>query len=259
MDSAMRRNGLVQQGLLLLIWSVFGLEAVDPSQCIAPLGMESGLIQDEDISASSSFDFKYLAPHHGRVRTETNGGAWCPATQATPDTNEFIEVDLKTVHMITATETQGRFGNGQGVEFAEAYMLEFYRPRLQKWKRYRTKANEEEIKGNINTYLESKTILDPPIWASKVRFLPYSSHMRTVCMRVELYGCRWSDGVVSYSMPQGDKKGTSWEFYDFTYDGHWDGEKLKDGKCEFSGVGAVRQPNASAHLLTHEVFFVCKA
>ncbi|ENN72269.1 hypothetical protein YQE_11130, partial [Dendroctonus ponderosae] len=189
----------------------------------------------------------------GAVRTETNGGAWCPATQATPDTNEFIEVDLKTVHMITATETQGRFGNGQGVEFAEAYMLEFYRPRLQKWKRYRTKANEEEIKGNINTYLESKTILDPPIWASKVRFLPYSSHMRTVCMRVELYGCRWSDGVVSYSMPQGDKKGTSWEFYDFTYDGHWDGEKLKDG------VGAVRQPNASAHLLTHEVFFVCKA
>lgn len=62
-----------------------------------------------------------------RVRTEMNGGAWCPATQATPDTKEFIEIDLKTVHMITGTETQGRFGNGQGVEFAEAYMLEYYR------------------------------------------------------------------------------------------------------------------------------------
>ncbi|KAH1008656.1 hypothetical protein HUJ05_009193 [Dendroctonus ponderosae] len=180
-------------------------------------------------ASSADLECFWAGSSRSIVRTETNGGAWCPATQATPDTNEFIEVDLKTVHMITATETQGRFGNGQGVEFAEAYMLEFYRPRLQKWKRYRTKANEEEIKGNINTYLESKTILDPPIWASKVRFLPYSSHMRTVCMRVELYGCRWSDGVVSYSMPQGDKKGTSWEFYDFTYDGHWDGEKLKDG------------------------------
>lgn len=52
-------------------------------------------------------------------------------------------------------------------------------------------------------------------------------------MRVEVYGCRWSDGIVSYSMPQGDKKGGSWEFYDFTYDGHWDGEKLKYGKLNF--------------------------
>lgn len=48
-------------------------------------------------------------------------------------------------------------------------------------------------------------------------------------MRVEIYGCKWTDGILSYSMPQGDKRGASWEFYDFTYDGHWDGEKLKYG------------------------------
>ena len=48
------------------------------------------------------------------------------------------------------------------------------------------------IKGNDNTYIEVKHDLDPPIWASKIRFLPYDSHMRTVCMRVELYGCYWS-------------------------------------------------------------------
>lgn len=46
--------------------------------------------------------------------------------------------------------------------------------------------------GNINTYLEKKNHLEPPIWASKIRFIPYSSHRRTVCMRVELYGCFWS-------------------------------------------------------------------
>ncbi|EFN63527.1 Discoidin domain-containing receptor 2 [Camponotus floridanus] len=55
-------------------------------------------------------------------------------------------------------------------------------------------------------------------------------------MRVELYGCYWSDGVVSYSMPQGDKRGNGWEFFDATYDGHWDGElrrglgQLTDGR-----------------------------
>lgn len=131
--------------------------------------------------------------------------------------------------MITSTETQGRFGNGQGVEFAEFYTIEYWRPRLNKWIRYRNRQNNELIKGNINTYLASKQVLDPPIWASKVRFLPYSSHKRTVCMRVEVYGCKWTDGIVSYSMPQGDKRGTSWEFYDTVYDGHWDGEKLKYG------------------------------
>lgn len=48
------------------------------------------------------------------------------------------------------------------------------------------------IQGNTNTYLESKHELEPPLWASKIRFLPYSYHRRTVCMRVELYGCYWS-------------------------------------------------------------------
>lgn len=79
------------------------------------------------------------------------------------------------------------------------------------------------IQGNTNTYLESKHELDPAIWASKIRFLPYSYHRRTVCMRVELYGCLWNDGIVSYSMPQGDKRG-NWEFFDASYDGYWDGE-----------------------------------
>lgn len=44
------------------------------------------------------------------------------------------------------------------------------------------------------------------------------------------------DGVVSYSMPQGDKRGATWEMFDATYDGHWDGQlqrglgQLTDGR-----------------------------
>ncbi|XP_044269322.1 discoidin domain-containing receptor 2-like [Tribolium madens] len=214
----------------VMILLVTAADGVDPSQCIAPLGMESGAIKDQDITASSSFEHGNVGPHHGRLRNELDGGAWCPQSAATPDLKEWIQIDLHTVHMITATETQGRFGNGKGMEFAEAYVLEYWRPRfLNKWIRYRNRSGEEALKGNINTYLESKTILDPPIWASKIKFLPLSHHERTVCMRVEIYGCRWTDGILSYSMPQGDKRGTSWEFYDTAYDGHWDGEKLQYG------------------------------
>ncbi|CAG9771115.1 unnamed protein product [Ceutorhynchus assimilis] len=195
------------------------VQSVEPSQCIAPLGMQSGAIKNQDITASSSFDHGNVGPHHGRVRNELNGGAWCPQNQATPETREWIEIDLHIVHMITATEIQGRFGNGQGVEYAEQYVLEYYRPSLNKWVRYRSKVNGHLLKGNVNTYLEEKTILDPPIWASKIRFLPYSAIQRFVCMRVEIYGCKWSDGIESYSMPEGDKRGTNWEFRDFAYDG----------------------------------------
>lgn len=114
------------------------------------------------------------------------------------------------------------------------------------WNRYYF---SQVILGNRNTYLEAKRELDPPVWASKVRFLPFSYHRRTVCMRVEIYGCYWNgkflqeggrkptgadfclsaDGIVSYSMPQGDKRGTDWEFFDATYDGHWDGDLLQRG------------------------------
>lgn len=45
-----------------------------------------------------------------------------------------------------------------------------------------------------------------------------------------------TDGILSYSMPQGDKRSPEWEFYDSTYDGYWDVElqkglgQLTDGK-----------------------------
>lgn len=46
-----------------------------------------------------------------------------------------------------------------------------------------------------------------------------------MCTSIYVYMCVYlfSDGIVSYSMPQGEKRGNDY-FYDSTYDGHWDGE-----------------------------------
>ena len=109
------------------------------------------------------------------------------------DATEWIEIDLQEVKIGTATETMGRFGNGQSAEFAESYVLEYYRPRLAKWVRYRDMESQQELEGNANTYLAVKNTLAPVILASKIRFHPYSAHQRTICMRVEVYGCS-SDG-----------------------------------------------------------------
>ena len=107
------------------------------------------------------------------------------------DGSEWIEINLNSVHVITATETMGRFGNGQGAEFAEAYLLEYFRPRLGKWVRYRNIENSEVMQGNTNTYIAIKENLSPVVLASKIRFHPYSPHQRTICMRIEAYGCTY--------------------------------------------------------------------
>ena len=48
-----------------------------------------------------------------RLRHDRNGGAWCPKQQVMRGIKEWIEVDLKRMHSITAVQTQGRFGNGK--------------------------------------------------------------------------------------------------------------------------------------------------
>ena len=72
-----------------------------------------------------------------RIRQETNGGAWCPKAQISSEVREYLEVDLQGEHLITRTETQGRFGNGQGQEYAEQFLLEYWRPGLNRWVAYR--------------------------------------------------------------------------------------------------------------------------
>ena len=48
-----------------------------------------------------------------RIRTETQGGAWCPRNMISKDAYEWLEIDLGKLTVITLLETQGRFGNGQ--------------------------------------------------------------------------------------------------------------------------------------------------
>lgn len=49
---------------------------------------------------------------------------------------EYLEVNLVKDHLITKVEVQGRFGNGQGQEFAQQYKLQYYRASIDKWVTY---------------------------------------------------------------------------------------------------------------------------
>jgi hypothetical protein len=59
------------------------------------------------------------------------------------DAKEYLEINLKELHVITGCRTQGRFGNGQGQEYAEEYMIEYWRPNFTKWIRWKNHSGKE--------------------------------------------------------------------------------------------------------------------
>ena len=109
-----------------------------------------------------------------RARTEQYGGAWCPLNQITFVPNDWLEIDFGNLTYLTQVETQGRFDNGRGKEYADYYILMYTRTHqahhaidedddagddLTSWIAYKPNvaANDEKnsswIRANQNTYM----------------------------------------------------------------------------------------------------------
>uniref|UniRef100_A0A803YC20 F5/8 type C domain-containing protein n=1 Tax=Meleagris gallopavo TaxID=9103 RepID=A0A803YC20_MELGA len=71
-------------------------------------------------------DVPNLSPRLGR---NDGDGAWCPAGPVFPDEEEFLQVDLGHLHLVTLVGTQGRHAGGHGKEFAQTYRLRYSRDR----------------------------------------------------------------------------------------------------------------------------------
>lgn len=61
------------------------------------------------------------------MNQDRSGGAWCPVRPISSGVREWIEVDLGADFRVTRSGTQGRYGGGQGQEYAERYILEYTR------------------------------------------------------------------------------------------------------------------------------------
>uniref|UniRef100_A0A3B4AJZ6 receptor protein-tyrosine kinase n=1 Tax=Periophthalmus magnuspinnatus TaxID=409849 RepID=A0A3B4AJZ6_9GOBI len=200
---------------------VFVVVLLPAGVCRYPLGMSGGQIQDEDISASSQWS-ESTAARYGRLDFEEGDGAWCPEITVEPDhLNEFLQIDLRSLHFITLVGTQGRHAGGIGNEFAQMYKIKYSRDG-SRWISWRNRQGKQVIEGNRNAYDIVLKDLEPPIVARFVRFMPVTDHSMNVCMRVELYGCEWLDGLVSYNAPIGEHMtlaGSSVYLNDSVYDG----------------------------------------
>ncbi|XP_074786587.1 epithelial discoidin domain-containing receptor 1 isoform X2 [Athene noctua] len=207
---------------------------LDLGRCRFALGMEDGSIPDSRLSASSAWSDS-TAARHGRLGRSDGDGAWCPAGPVFPEEEEFLEVDLGGLHVVTLVGTQGRHAGGHGREFARAYRLRYSRDR-HRWLRWRDRWGTEVIGGNEDPEGVVLKDLAPPPVARALRIYPRAPRAMSVCLRLELYGCPWGAGLLSYTAPRGQVMTLDPApvvLNDSTYDGY------SVGPLQFGGLGQL--------------------
>ena len=100
------------------------------------LGMDSGLIPDSDITASSEKNAN-TAAKNGRLNYSLR--SWCAGTS---DSNPYLQIDLQTLHVICAVSTQG---NSQADQWVKTYKLKLSTDGLT-WTNYK-EGGQVKVKG----------------------------------------------------------------------------------------------------------------
>ncbi|XP_063283195.1 discoidin domain-containing receptor 2 isoform X1 [Pelobates fuscus] len=227
LDSSGKRKMIKKRQVLFILYVFLQIlssveSQVNPAVCRYPLGMSGGQILDEDITASSQWS-ESTAAKYGRLDSEDGDGAWCPELPVDPaELTEFLQIDLRVLHFITLVGVQGRHAEGHGNEYAQMFKINYSRDGTR-WISWRNRHGRQVLDGNVNAYDIVLKDLEPPIIARFLRFIPVTDHPMNVCLRVELYGCVWLDGLVSYNAPSGQQfilpEGQTIYLNDTIYDG----------------------------------------
>ncbi|XP_068684952.1 EGF-like repeat and discoidin I-like domain-containing protein 3 [Montipora foliosa] len=159
-------------------------------KCDFNLGMESGLISDLQIGASSRWDINN-GPSQGRLNykeTKSKAGAWVAACN---DVNQWLQICLGNA-IITRVATQGRNHNSwpHGVhnQWVTKYKLQYSNDGVT-FQYYKEQRVVKEFTGNSDRDTVVENVLNSPIEMKFIRFQPTAWHCH-ISMRVELYGCR---------------------------------------------------------------------
>ncbi|XP_022532238.2 coagulation factor VIII [Astyanax mexicanus] len=162
-------------------------------RCVQPLGMQSGWIDDDQITESD---------HYGNwearlARLELSGSinAWIGNGQGS-----WMQVDLLRPMVVHGIQTQGvktsmRLSEMFTVIFTISYSLD-----QETWKTYRGNSSEAAYKfnGNMDGYRIKDNFFNPPIIGRYIRIHPLTFGTRPA-LRLELLGC----DLNSCSLPLG--------------------------------------------------------
>ncbi|KAI8514606.1 hypothetical protein Bbelb_071970 [Branchiostoma belcheri] len=148
-----------------------------------PLGMESGAIPDDSITASKTTNTQSL-PYFGRLNVVRGYGRWAPDSS---NIGQWLQVDLGVIKRVTGTITQGSTWSVRP-QWVTLYKLE-YSIDGTFWTTYPESVNSDKIfTGNTDQTTPVTNLLDNAVDARYVRFYPQEWH-NNIAMRVEILGC----------------------------------------------------------------------
>lgn len=81
-------------------------------------------------------------PPPPRLESSDGDGAWCPAGPVFPKEEEYLQVDLRRLHLVALVGTQGRHAGGLGKEFSPSYRLRYSRDG-HRWMDWRDRWGQE--------------------------------------------------------------------------------------------------------------------
>ncbi|XP_076602278.1 coagulation factor V [Chaetodon auriga] len=156
--------------------------------CSVPLGMESGLIKDHHITASSIATSWYSGPWRpslARLNKQGTINAWQAKHN---DMNQWLQVELPQVKKITGIITQGAKSLGKEM-YVISYTLQ-YSSNGMHWNHY---TDDEALPfktfvGNTDNNDHVKNYIYPPIFSRFIRIIP-RRWVGSITMRIELLGC----------------------------------------------------------------------
>ncbi|CAH1267118.1 MFGE8 [Branchiostoma lanceolatum] len=163
--------------------------AVTKEACVSPLGMESGAISRDQITASSrNCTDNCGLTSFGRLH---GNDAWYPDKFETPERDQWIQIDLHEVKNVTGIQTQGHRRSNTSY-FVRSFKLQSSNKATADWTTYANSSHSKEdaiFDGNTDADTVTENLLDPPILARFIRVIPWTWSHNGVSLRLELLGC----------------------------------------------------------------------
>ncbi|KAL9955705.1 hypothetical protein ACROYT_G037065 [Oculina patagonica] len=185
-----RINPISFNGLISLRAEFYGCRSGFPIPkvpgCRAPLGMESGQISNESITASSAqggLIDSIAGPNNARLHFKgaPGIGAWMPQVH---DHNQWLQVDFGAETRVTGISTQGHY-------YANAWVKSYslrYRNNGSNFEQYQPELSTKIFLGNTDRNNLVSHELIPPIQAQYIRIIPVTWN-GLIALRLEFYGC----------------------------------------------------------------------
>ncbi|KAM6452712.1 neuropilin-1 isoform 2-T4 [Liasis olivaceus] len=180
-DSAIAKEGFSAN------YTVVQNSVSEDFQCMEPLGMESGEIHSDQITASSQYNTQW-SPERSRLNYPENG--WTPEIDST---REWIQVDVGVLRFVSAIGTQGAISK----ETKIMYFLKTYRVDIssngEDWISIKDGNNKPLLfMGNTNPTEVVYRSFPKPVLTRFVRIKPVNWETG-ISLRFEIYGCKITD------------------------------------------------------------------